>query len=228
MSKIKAIFFDLDNTLIDFKYWNEASCKSAVDAMVKAGLGMDEGAAYQKLMRIYLEVGMESNRAFTKFLNVHWKMDHKILAAGINAYLEEKAKRLKPYPNVEKTLQELDKMGIFLAIVTDAPNTKAYQRLLSMSIEKYFKFLVGFDSTGQPKSNSIPIKFAFDKLKKEIPDIDKSQILAIGDSFTSDIKPAKDLGFVTAHAKYGHVWEEDVDATPDYSLNDVIDVLEIV
>ena len=46
MIKIKAIFFDLDNTLIDFMYMKEESCKAAIQAMIGAGLKMDQKEAF--------------------------------------------------------------------------------------------------------------------------------------------------------------------------------------
>ncbi len=35
---IKAVIFDLDNTLMDFMSTKKASCDAAIDAMIKAGL----------------------------------------------------------------------------------------------------------------------------------------------------------------------------------------------
>ena len=35
---IKAVLFDLDNTLIDFMRMKRLSCEVAMDAMIKAGL----------------------------------------------------------------------------------------------------------------------------------------------------------------------------------------------
>ena len=49
MQKIRAIFFDLDNTLIDFMRMKEESCKAAVQAMVNAGLKMDQKEAFCKI-----------------------------------------------------------------------------------------------------------------------------------------------------------------------------------
>ena len=42
MQRIRAIIFDLDNTLIDFMQMKEEACKSAVKAMIAVGLDMNE------------------------------------------------------------------------------------------------------------------------------------------------------------------------------------------
>ena len=97
MLKIKAIMFDLDNTLIDFLHMKQSACKSAVHAMVLAGLRLKENEAYTRLMDTYFSVGIESDLAFTEFLRKENQFDYKILAAAINAYLEAKNNSLIPY-----------------------------------------------------------------------------------------------------------------------------------
>lgn len=143
MNKIRAILFDLDNTLVDFISMKEESCKAAAKTMVASGLRMKEAEASEHLIKTYFTVGIESDNAFSEFLKNVGQFDHKILAAAINAYLDAKNKCLKPYPNVKPVLRKLQRRGIFLSVVTDAPKTKAYQRLLTMGIEPYFKFVVG-------------------------------------------------------------------------------------
>jgi len=45
MHKIRAILFDLDNTLVDFISMKEESCKAAAQTMVASGLRMKEAEA---------------------------------------------------------------------------------------------------------------------------------------------------------------------------------------
>ena len=84
IQKIRAIIFDLDNTLIDFMQMKEESCKAAVEAMISAGLKMGQKEAFCKLMETYFELGLESDVAFTQFLKENNQFDHKILASAIN------------------------------------------------------------------------------------------------------------------------------------------------
>jgi putative hydrolase of the HAD superfamily len=223
---IKAVMFDLDNTLINFMQMKEKSCRAAVQAMVAAGLEMDKDKAYTRLMRTYLDVGIESNRAFTLFLKRIRQFDHKILAAGINAYLKTKNEFVKPYPNVEKVLKELKDKGITLSIVTDAPKTKAYQRLLLMGIEPFFDFVVGHEDTGKGKNTGLPLSLAIEQLRRKSPNTANSEILMVGDSIEKDLNPAKKLGLKTALAKYGQTKPEE--GTPDYELEDIKEIIKWV
>ena len=226
MHKIRSILFDLDNTLIDFIRMKEESCRAAVKAMVASGMRMKEDQAYERLMKTYFDVGIESDIAFSEFLRSINQFDHKILASGINTYLKTKNKFLKPYPNVKPVLGKLKRKGVFLSIVTDAPKTKAYQRLLGMGIEPNFKFVVGHEDTNKSKHTGLPLLLALEMLRKECPDITNSEILMVGDSIEKDIVPAKELGLKTALAKYGQKTPEAGFA--DYQLLDFKEIIDIV
>lgn len=226
MQKIRAILFDLDNTLSDFMLMKEEACKAAVRAMVASGLNMTEKAAYDQLMETYFELGLESDMAFTEFLRNSGEFNHKILAAAINAYLKTKSNFVKPYPRVKSVLRKLHSQGVVLSIITDAPKTKAYQRLLKMGIEPYFRFVVGFEDTASKKQTGLPFRLALSELKKELPDIKESEILIVGDSIERDVQPAKQLGLKTALAKYGQRTQGMKIA--DYELNNIKDLEKIV
>ena len=226
MHKIRAILFDLDNTLVDFIHMKQESCKAAAQAMVASGLRMQEAEAYERLIKTYFSVGIESDNAFSEFLKSEGQFDHKILAAAINAYLDAKNKGLKPYPNVKPVLRTLQRRGIFLSVVTDAPKTKAYQRLLGMGIEPYFKFVVGYEDTSNPKNTGLPLLRALEMLRKELSGITNSEILMVGDSMERDLVPAKKIGLQTALSRYGQKIAEA--GTPDYELTDIKDLLRIL
>ena len=226
MHEIKAVLFDLDNTLVDFIEMKEKSCRAAVHAMVKSGLQMKEAEAYESLIKTYFAIGIESDNAFSEFLKNAGQFDHKILAAAINAYLDAKNKFLKPYSNVRPVLRKLQRRGIFLAVVTDAPKTKAFQRLLAMGIEPYFRFVVGLEDTNKTKNTGLPLLRALEMLRKELPGIDNSEILMVGDSIERDIEPAKKLKLKTALSKYGQ--KQAKAGIPDYELINIKDLLCIL
>ena len=226
MKKVKTVIFDLDNTLIDFMQMKKESCKAAVQAMISSGLQMSREEAYSRLLKTYFKVGIESNQAFTQFLLENNQFTHKILAAAINQYLETKSGLLESYPQVESTLIQLSEKGVLLGIVTDAPKTKAYQRLMKLGIEKYFRFVVGFEDTNSQKKTGLPLTLALELIRKQIPDIKNGEILMVGDSITRDLNPAKKLGMRTALAKYGQKEEEK--GTSDYELESIDDLIKIV
>jgi putative hydrolase of the HAD superfamily len=226
MQKIRAILFDLDNTLLDFLSMKEQACRAAVRAMIGSGLQMSEDEAYSSLMQTYFSVGIESDNAFTEFLKQTGQFDERILRAGIDAYLKTKNIFLKPYPNVKSVLKQLHGKGITLSIITDAPRTKARQRLQSMGIESYFNFVVAHEDTGSMKHTGRPLRLALQLLRKEMPDIANSEILMVGDSTMRDLEPAKKIGLKTALSRYGQRIDEP--GTPDYELSNFKDLTNII
>ena len=50
---IKAVIFDLDNTLIDFLKMKKQSCSAAIDAMIGAGLKVEHDKAIKVLLYQY-------------------------------------------------------------------------------------------------------------------------------------------------------------------------------
>jgi len=219
MKQIKAILFDLDNTLIDFMKMKEEACKSALRAMIRKGLKIPFKSGFKRLMETYFRVGIESNTAFEEFLKEAGCSDTKILATGINEYLKTKNKFLKPYPNAKSTLKKLKKIGLKLAIVTDAPRLKAYQRLVAMKIDNYFDFVVGLEDTGEKKPSELPFKTAINKLG-----LKPGEIMMIGDSIKRDVLTAKRIGMITVLAKYSQVEKEKGKA--DFEINDINEILK--
>lgn len=219
---IKAVIFDLDNTLIDFMTMKKISCDAAINAMIGAGLNINKDKATKELFALYGKYGMEEKTIFQKFLKkLTKKVDYEILASGIVAYRRVRTGFLEPYPNVSEVLFELKKRGIKLAIISDAPRLKAWIRLVSMKINHLFDAVVTFDDTKEYKPSTKPFKFAFRKLN-----VKPHESLMVGDWPERDIKGAKKLGMLTCFAKYGNPKVKNSGA--DYEINDIKELLEIV
>ena len=144
---IKAILFDLDNTLIDFLKMKKISLEAAVDAMIDAGLKVNKSSTLKKFYKIYDKKGMEYPKLFQDFLNEQTgKIDYRILAYGIVAYRKARIGFLEPYPHTDYVLLKLKQKGIKLGIVTDAPRLKAWIRIVSMRLSNFFDIVVAFGS----------------------------------------------------------------------------------
>lgn len=219
---LKAVIFDLDNTLIDFLTMKRISCDAAVSAMINAGLNTGKEKALKELFALYDKHGMEDKVIFQRFLKKTMKkIDYEILASGIVAYRRVRAGFLEPYPHVQKVLFELKRRGKKLAIVSDAPRLKAWIRLVSMKINHLFDLVVTFDDTKEFKPSTKPFKVAFRKLK-----LKPHECLMVGDWPERDIKGAKKLGMMSCFAKYGNPNADGSEA--DYGINDIKELLEIV
>ncbi|HLC96455.1 MAG TPA: TIGR02253 family HAD-type hydrolase [Candidatus Nanoarchaeia archaeon] len=216
---IKAILFDLDNTLIDFMKMKKLSCEAAIDSMIDAGLHVKKDAALKILFELYDEHGMEDPKIFQKFLiKVIGKVDYRILAYGVVAYRKMRTGFLEPYPHTQYTLLQLKGKGLKLGIVTDAPRLKAWLRLASMKIADFFDVVVTYEDTGRLKPHRLPFMAALKKLN-----VQPEECLMVGDMPQRDIKGAQELGIKTCFARYGNTRGQETEA--DIVLDDIKDIL---
>lgn len=196
---LKAIFFDLDQTLIDFMSMKKASCEAAVGAMIAAGVKLDKEDAIKILYKLYDEHGIEYNLIFQEFLTkINKEIDYKILAYGITAYRKVQAGMLEPYPNVIPTLIKLKEKGLKLGIISDAPRLKAWLRLTEIKIADFFDVVISFEDTNELKPNMLPFQKAMEKLSVK-PD----ECIMVGDNPDRDIMGAQRVGMMAVFAKYG-------------------------
>jgi len=218
---IKAVLFDLDNTLIDFLKMKRLSCDAAIDAMIGAGLNVSHENATKILFGLYDKHGMEDKAIFQKFLKkLTGKVNYKILANGIVSYRRVREGFLEPYPNVDYVLLKLKGMGLKLAIVTDAPRLKAWIRLAAMKLSNYFDVVVAFEDTKQHKPSKMPFQAALKQLK-----LKPEECLMVGDWPERDIKGAKAIGIKTCFARYGNLKAKKVNA--DYEIKNIKELLDI-
>ena len=219
---IKAVIFDLDNTLIDFMKMKKLSCEAAIDAMIAAGLKIKHDVGLKLIYELYGKHGMEEKTVFQKFLKIlNKKIDYKILAAGIVAYRKVRAGLLEPYPNVESVLLNLKAKGLKLGIISDAPGLKAWIRLESMKLSNYFDVVITFEDTKQLKPSKLPFEAALKQLR-----LKPKECLMVGDWPERDIKGAKAVGMVTCFARYGNNKAAKTEA--DYEIDEIREVLNIV
>ena len=220
---IKAVVFDLDNTLVDFMKMKEMAVEGAVEAMIDAGLPLRKEDAIKKIYEIYDREGIEDQKVFDKFLSETFgRIDYKILAAGIVGYRKAKEAALVLYPHVHYTLMELLKMGKRLAVISDAPKLQAWTRLAQTGLHHYFEVVVTFDDTGKRKPDPEPFIFALDKLN-----VRPEGSIMIGDWAERDIIGAKTIGMVTVFARYGNTFDTRISGA-DYEVDDIQELLTII
>ena len=220
---IKAIIFDIDNTLVDFMKVKRVAVEAAVEAMIDAGLRMPKQEMVDKIHKAYGEEGIEDQHIFDKVLQ--WEfghIDYRILASGIIGYRRAKEGTMSLYPHVHLTLTTLAKMGIKMIIVTDAPRLPVWMRICALELQHYFEHVLSYEDTGEKKPSPKPFQMALDILK-----VKPEETLMVGDWAERDVVGAKQMGIKTAFARYGDRFGTK-DSGADYDLNDILELVEIV
>ena len=220
---IKAVIFDLDNTLLDFIKMKREAVMNALLSMKEAGLEIDIEDSYKKVMSIYESEGWEHQQVFDKFLNdLIGYVDNKYLAAAIVAYRRGKEANLKAYPNVHRTLNHLMKSGIRLAIVSDAPSREAWMRIYYLNLHHMFDVVVTFDDSNERKPSPKPFNLVLEKLG-----LNKDEVVMIGDWPERDVVGANSLGIKTIFARYGDTFGVK-NSGADWDIDDISELIDIV
>jgi HAD superfamily hydrolase (TIGR02253 family) len=220
---IKAVVFDLDNTLVDFMAMKRQAINAAINAMIDAGLQLTSVDLQSRINAIYKERGIEFQNVFDQLLYDEFKkVDYKILSAGVIAYRRAREAALVPYPHVYLTLIELTKMGIKLAVVSDAPAREAWLRLAYLNFHHIIDHVVTFDDTNERKPHPAPFQRALRLL-----DVKGEEALMIGDWEERDVVGAAKVGMKTVFARYGDTFGTGA-SNADYEVNDISELLEIV
>jgi putative hydrolase of the HAD superfamily len=220
---IKAVIFDFDNTLMDFMKMKRAAVESAVDGMIDAGLLIKKQEMVEKIYKVYTAEGIEDQQIFDKVLVKELgKVDYKILAAGIIGYRRAKEGTLALYPHVHLTLTGLARMGLKMAVVSDAPRLPVWLRITGLGLQHYFDAVVTSDDAGFKKPHAKPFLMALEKL-----DVTPAEAIMIGDWVERDMVGAKKVGLQTVFARYGDT-ENNKESGADFEIDDVSQLLEIV
>jgi putative hydrolase of the HAD superfamily len=220
---LRGVFFDLDNTLLDFMHMKRVSVEAAVMAMLDAGMPLKREDAYAEIVRIYDRVGIEHQEIFQLFLREHFgTIEYKWLAAAVVAYRRARDGVLVTYPHVRSTLTELLRRGLRLAVISDAPRLNAWLRLCQLDLHHVFDPVITFEDTGHRKPSPMPFERALERMGMQ-----PSEVIMVGDWPERDMVGAGRLGIKTVFARYG-----DITGTPasgaDYDIDDISQLVQVI
>jgi len=220
---LRAVIFDLDNTLTDFMRMKRVSIKTAVEAMIDAGLQMPPDEATRKLFEIYDREGIEDQRVFDRFLEQEFgEIDPMLHTAAIMGYRRGREYTLVLYPHVKKTLLELAKRGLKLAVLSDAPRYQAWSRLCYLQLPHFFDHVITFEDTQVRKPDPAPFHRAI-----ELLDMAPEEVIMVGDWPARDMVGAHGVGIRTVYARYGDT-SGATHSGADYEIDDISELVGIV
>ncbi len=219
---LKAMIFDMDNTLFDFVAAKLEACRE-----ILSFIGREKGDIAEELLELF-RYFLRGAYGFEDYENIRDYMQERNLftAKGYSEcceiYERGKLQNLELYPGVRYTLDKLKDLGLKLVIITDADSHHTLARLTRVGLLNYFDFFVAADMIGAKKPDPAHFLFVLEALA-----IKPEEILVVGDSIRRDIAPAHKLGLKTAYASYGD-WRplEETDQCFDFKLNTFSDLLE--
>ncbi len=229
---LKAIFFDIDDTLFSTSVFAEAARRNSVAAMIRAGLRMEAKECFQELSEIIEELGTNYEHHYDKLLGRIPKENYAgvnpavIVAAGVVAYHETKFKDLKPYPDVVTAFNILSHTGITLGIITAGLQIKQAEKLIRLKLLDYLNPMAIFitDQLGIGKQNIKLYQYACKSLN-----LSPENCMYVGDNPIYDVDVPNRLGMISVlNRRSGKYLDVDGKTQPQYTIHDMWGLLEIL
>jgi putative hydrolase of the HAD superfamily len=216
--EIKAVIFDMDNTLFDFVEAKLRACKAVVE-LVGQTEEMD-------LIDYFLASGkgIETLENIADYLKDRDLYTDETYEKCVEVYKTVKLDTIEAYDGVQETLDQLKSRGLKLALVTDADVDNAMKRLNKTDLQDDFDIFISTDMTGKKKPAPDSLLLAVEKLE-----LKPEEIILVGDSLRRDIDPAKNLGMITVYAAYGDrnflEWHS---SSADFIVDDIRELIGII
>lgn len=208
LSKVKAIYFDLDDTLCG--YWDacKIGLREAFDRVPVPGVTTDHavnawGAAFQafssqlkgieELYDAYLTSGERTRTHQMQLTLAALDIEDDALASRLSqAYMERRDANLKLFPDAIHVLDVLSK-NYKIGLITNGPADIQNQEIDTTGIRSYLSaiFIEGEQRVGKPE------KVVFDRAAAAM-ECSPEELLMVGNSLHHDILPAVEFGWATA------------------------------
>lgn len=257
---LKAIFFDLDDTLLwDAKSVSEAfkkTCETATekynvdpkqlesavresatriyptyetyDFVKDIGIGifeamwgefLDEGESYEKLRNIVPEY---RKRAWFEGLQALDIEDEELAQKLALQFPEERKKHIYLYEETLHVLDELKGNYRLLMLTNGSPHLQNTKLSLSPELRPYFEHIVISGDFGSGKPNPDLFNYALSLLE----DVEKNEIIMIGDNLMTDILGASKFGIDSIWINHHKI--ENNDVVPTYEVKRLKEILPII
>jgi putative hydrolase of the HAD superfamily len=229
---LRAIFFDIDDTLFSTSVFAERARENAVDAMLAMGVRCDRETVLRELREVIEEFTSNYEHHFDKLLS-RLPIESTIglnlplvVAAGVVAYHETKFRELSAYDDVTEVLRILTTSGLILGIISSGLTIKQLEKLIRLQVYHYIEASAIFisDQVGIGKPNPKLYLRAVERVG-----VTPAEAMYVGDHPINDVDAAKAAGLITVwNRREGkHVGGRGA-TRPDHVIFNFWDLLELL
>jgi putative hydrolase of the HAD superfamily len=228
---LRAVFFDIDDTLFATSEFAARARRRAVEAMTSAGLEVDADAAYAELQEVVREFSSNYGRHFHQLLTrlgdcvrpgVHPAI---VIATGVRAYHATK-EHMHPYQDAIRILDALRRTDLLRAVLSNGLTIKQAEKLVRLGLANAFSAGAIFisEEMGVAKPNSKIFTIACQRLG-----IEPDEALYVGDNAPMDMDPAHEAGLHTClRAGNGRHASAKPRHDPDFVVNELTELVGIL
>jgi len=224
MARIKAIIFDLDDTLYDCSgALVDAARQRAARAMVEADLPCTAQEAYDLQVELTARHGPRY-RVFDHIAE-RYNMDKSLVEAALQAYNRGEVEDIKPFPDVVSMLRNLRAQGYALFLVTCGVHERQERKIELLGIREFFDEVI---------INDTEIGTALEECYMDIlgrHSLTPQECVAVGDRIHSEIRVANYLRMTTVqivHGRYKSLLPKNEMEEPDFRINHMSDLHDVL
>jgi len=224
LKKLKAVVFDLDDTLYPEKEFVKSGFR-AVAAWAELNLGIDSNIGERQLISYY-ENGIRGD-TFNRWLASHNLFSVDLVKEMIKIYREH-VPSILPFPEVKEVLGELKKKFL-LGIVSDGYLEVQRKKLNVLEIENFFDAVIFSDEWGKKnwKPSTKPFEIISDRLG-----VSPNKCIYVADNPIKDFFGAKKIGMYTIRivrpsGEYSTCQPPSIEHGPNLTITSLEELLNI-
>ncbi len=230
---VKAVIFDLDNTLCNstvvienslrnifiknLKYFPNKSVEDLISINIKTfeKLISDPNVPLSAaIIRVWFEV----------FEQLQIKPPLKIILQLIEHIRSETNKKVRLIDGTLELINHLKSKDIKIGILTNGIFIDQAEKLVKLKLDGFVDYLVTSDMCASNKPDPKIFKYILNKMR-----VSPDQVLMIGDDIVADIKGANNLGIKTIYLKNGGPVNPNMKLVkPNYTETNYKDILKLV
>ncbi|MBI1852704.1 MAG: HAD-IA family hydrolase, partial [Planctomycetes bacterium] len=232
MPPIKAVFFDIDDTLFSTSDFARRARENSIDAMIRCGLRVDRDILLRELEEIISEFSSNYEGHFNKLLLRVPRSSYEalnpaiLIAAGVVAYHETKFRELAPYNDAIEVLKILARTSLIRGVITAGLEVKQAEKLIRLKVYDYLTSNAIFisDQIGISKPNVKLYQRACADLG-----LRPQEAMYIGDNPLHDIDPPNAIGMITVRNRRSGKYLDHEGKTPArHEIQNFWDLLRIL
>ena len=229
---LKAIFFDIDDTLYSTTEFAARARRAAVEALRTHGVRLPTEILLRELEEVISEFSSNYEHHIDKLL---LRLPHDaapginpaiLVAAAVRSYHDAKRDALRPFDDVPPALRRLAATSLIRGVITTGLQVKQAEKLLRLGLYPYLTPSAIFisDQIGISKPNPKLFQRACDDLR-----LSPSECIHVGDHPAHDIDPANAIGMITVltcrNTKHA---QEPSKSSPRHSVSDLTELLTLL
>ncbi len=196
----EAVFFDLDETIFEFRHSSRAGLKAIISSLpglsatgedVLENRYWDLGRETLQLVRSgSLGIECENRYRFGKLFELYGlHLSDDELNSLLNCYVSEFSRQSSAVPGAHEILHTMRKHGLKVGIITNGPKESQIKTIERLGLNPLINFMVTPEDAGTLKPDSRIFMMAAD-----IAGVAPEDSVMVGDSWASDIVGASRVG----------------------------------